>query len=141
MKFLFIVSIKTSQSHENHCLPFRPDAVHQPFFCQTNKAIQAVSVTDVSVASVFRYLTGYTVTFKNTSNKTLDQINWTVNYYDNSGNLMKSEKESFNADSFVDPVSSCFEKILVRSPRVKGASKAQVIVTVAHASDGTQFKS
>ena len=54
---------------------------------------------------------------------------------------MKSEKESFNADSFVDPVSSGFEKTLVRSPRVKGASKVQVIVNGAHASDGTKFKS
>ena len=49
-------------------------------FGQTNKSIKAVSVTDVSVANVLGYLTGYTVTFKNTSNKTLDQINWTVNY-------------------------------------------------------------
>jgi len=110
-----------------------------PSFSQTNKSIKAVAVTDVSVASVFGYLTGYTVTFKNTSSKTIDQINWTVNYYDNAGKLIKSEKESFNSDSFVDPVSSGFEKILVRSPRVKGASKAQVIVTGAHASDGTQF--
>ena len=110
-----------------------------PSFSQSNKSIKAVSVTDVSVANVFGYLTGYTVTFKNTSNKTLDQIKWTVNYYDNSGNLIKTEKESFNSDSFVDPVSSGFEKILVRTPRVKGASKAQVIVTGAHASDGTQY--
>jgi hypothetical protein len=110
-----------------------------PSFSQSNKSIKAVAVTDVSVANVFGYLTGYTVTFKNTSNKTLDQIKWTVNYYDNSGNLIKTEKESFNSDSFVDPVSSGFEKILVRTPRVKGASKAQVIVTGAHASDGTQY--
>ena len=110
-----------------------------PSFSQSNKSIKAVSVTDVSVANVFGYLTGYTVTFKNTSSKTIDQIKWTVNYYDNSGNLIKSEKESFNADSFVDPISSGFEKILVRTPRVKGASKARVIVTSAHASDGTQY--
>lgn len=110
-------------------------------FGQTNKSIKAVSVTDVSVANVLGYLTGYTVTFKNTSNKTLDQINWTVNYYDNSGKLIKSEKDSFNASSFVDPVTSGFEKVLVRSPRVKGASKAQVVINSAHASDGTTFGS
>jgi hypothetical protein len=45
-----------------------------PSFSRTNKSIKAVAVTDVSVASVFVYLTGYTVTFKNTSSKTIDQI-------------------------------------------------------------------
>jgi hypothetical protein len=111
-----------------------------PAFAQSNKSIKAVSVTDVSVLTSFGYLASYTVTFKNTSSKTIDQINWTVNYYDNAGNLIKSEKESYNADSFIDPISSGFEKTLARAPRIKGASRAQVVITSAHSADGTTFK-
>jgi hypothetical protein len=111
-----------------------------PAFAQTNKSIKAVSVTDVSVLTSFGYLASYTVTFKNTSSKTIDQINWTVNYYDNAGKLIKSENESYNADSFIDPISSGFEKTLARAPRIKGASRAQVVITSAHSADGTTFK-
>jgi len=111
-----------------------------PAFAQSNKSIKAVAVTDVSVITTFGYLASYTVTFKNTSSKTIDQINWTVNYYDNAGKLIKSEKESFNADSFIDPISSGFEKTLARAPRIKGASRAQVVITSAHSADGTMFK-
>ncbi len=111
-----------------------------PGIAQEKKSIKAVSVTDVSVLTSFGYLASYTVTFKNTSSKTIDQINWTVNYYDNAGKLIKSEKESFNSDSFVDPISSGFEKTLARAPRIKGASRAQVVITSAHSADGTTFK-
>lgn len=107
---------------------------------QENKSIKAVQVTDVSVVNSFGYLVSYTVTFKNTSSKTIDHIGWTVNYYDNSGKLVSSEESSFNSDSMVDPIVAGFEKTLVRSPRIKGASKAQIVVKEAHSPDGTKFK-
>ena len=107
---------------------------------QENKSIKAVQVTDVSVVNSFGYLVSYTVTFKNTSSKTIDHIGWTVNYYDNSGKLISSEESSFNSDSMVDPIVAGFEKTLVRSPRIKGASKAQIVVKEAHSPDGTKFK-
>lgn len=109
-------------------------------FAQENKSIKAVKVTDVSVLNSFGYLVSYTVTFKNTSSKTIDHIGWTVNYYDNSGKLVSSEESSFNSDSMVDPIVAGFEKTLVRSPRIKGASKAQIVVKEAHSPDGTKFK-
>jgi len=107
---------------------------------QENKSIKAVQVTDVSVVNSFGYLVSYTVTFKNTSSKTIDHIGWTVNYYDNSGKLISSEESSFNSDSMVDPIVAGFEKTLVRTPRIKGASKAQIVVKEAHSPDGTKFK-
>ena len=107
---------------------------------QENKSIQAVKVTDVSVVNSFGYLVSYTVTFKNTSSKTIDHIGWTVNYYDNSGKLVSSEESSFNSDSMVDPIVAGFEKTLVRTPRIKGASKAQIVIKEAHSPDGTKFK-
>jgi hypothetical protein len=107
---------------------------------QENKSIKAVQVTDVSVVNSFGYLVSYTVTFKNTSSKTIDHIGWTVNYYDNSGKLVSSEESSFNSDSMVDPIVAGFEKTLVRTPRIKGASKAQIVVKEAHSPDGTKFK-
>jgi hypothetical protein len=109
-------------------------------YAQENKSIKAVKVTDVSVLNSFGYLVSYTVTFKNTSSKTIDHIGWTVNYYDNSGKLVSSEESSFNSDSMVDPIVAGFEKTLVRTPRIKGASKAQIVVKEAHSPDGTKFK-
>jgi|GEM_PF-3314283 hypothetical protein len=65
-----------------------------PAFAQSNKSIKAVTVTDVSALKSFGYLASYTVTFENTSSKTIYQINWTFNYYDNAGKLIKLEQES-----------------------------------------------
>lgn len=113
---------------------------HHLVIAQSNKSINAIEVSDVSVLNSFGYLTGYSVTFKNTSTKTIDYIGWTTNYFDNSGRLVKTEQNAFNSDSLIDPIVSGFEKTLYRTPGVKGASKAQIIVMDAHSVDGTKFK-
>ncbi len=112
------------------------------FLCQTaniqsNKGLCKVEVNDVSKTTSFGYLVGYSVTFKNNSKKTVDGVYWNVYFYNNNGDLIKEDKSTFNSTSLIDPIASGFTKILVRSPRVKGASKVIVKITKVHFSDGT----
>jgi hypothetical protein len=104
---------------------------------QSNKGLCKVEVNDVSKTTSFGYLVGYSVTFKNNSKKTVDGVYWNVYFYNNNGDLIKEDKSTFNSTSLIDPIASGFTKILVRSPRVKGASKVIVKITKVHFSDGT----
>jgi capsule polysaccharide export protein KpsC/LpsZ len=71
-----------------------------------------VEVLDVYKAVSFGYLAGYTVEFKNNSTKVVDGIWWTVNYLNNA-------------------------KLIARTPRIKGASKVEIIITKVHFTDGS----
>ncbi len=104
---------------------------------QSNKGLCKVDVSDVSKATSFGYLLGYSVTFKNNSKKTVDGIYWDVNYYNNANELIKSDNSSFNSTSIISPIASGFTKTLARSPRIKGASAVIVKITKVHYSDGT----
>ena len=96
-----------------------------------------VEVLDVSKAVSFGYLAGYTVEFKNNSTKVVDGIWWTVNYLNNANELIKKDEESFNSTNIIDPISSGFTKLIARTPRVKGASKVEIIITKVHFTDGS----
>ena len=95
-----------------------------------------VEVLDISKVVSFGYLVGYTVEFKNNSNKVVDGIWWTVKYLNNAIELIKREDESFNSTNVIDPISSGFTKLIARTPRVKGASKVEIIITKVHFADG-----
>ena len=57
---------------------------------QSNKGLCKVEVSDVSKATSFGYLLGYSVTFKNNSKKTVDGIYWNVYYYNNANELIEA---------------------------------------------------
>ncbi|MEY3436909.1 MAG: hypothetical protein ACK4V4_01105 [Sphingobacteriales bacterium] len=105
---------------------------------QQNKGLCKMAVNDVSNVSSFGYLVSYTVQFKNTSNKSVDGIYWTAYYYNNNGDLIKSEESSFNSTSLIDPVGSGETKIIVRAPNIKGASRAIIKIKKVHFVDGTK---
>jgi hypothetical protein len=107
---------------------------------QTNKGLCKVEVNDVSKTTSFGYLVGYSVTFKNNSKKTVDGVYWNEYFYNNNGDLIKEDKSTFNSTAVIDPIASGFTKILVRSPRVKGASKVIIKITKVHFSDGSSCK-
>lgn len=96
-----------------------------------------VEVLDLSKVVSFGYLVGYTVEFKNNSNKVVDGIWWTVKYLNNANELIKKDDESFNSTNVIDPISAGFTKLITRAPRVKGASKVEITITKVHFSDGT----
>ena len=104
---------------------------------QTNKGLCSVEVNDVSKAISFNYLLGYSVTFKNNSQKTVDGVYWNVYYYNNANELIESDNSSFNSTKIIDPIAPGFTKTLARSPRVKGASIVIVKITKVHFTDGT----
>ena len=106
-------------------------------FAQNNQGKCKLIVEDVSKIVSFGYLVSYTVEFKNSSNKTVDEIVWDATFYDNNGVLITKESSSFNATNIINPIASGFTKTLVRSPKVKGASKVFIRITKVHFVDGS----
>jgi hypothetical protein len=104
---------------------------------QKNRGLCSVEISDISKAISFNYLLGYSVTFKNNTNKTVDGVYWNVYYYNNANELIESDNSSFNSTKIIDPIAAGFTKTLARSPRVKGASVVIVKITKVHFTDGT----
>lgn len=106
-------------------------------FAQSNSSKCKCNVTDVTKVVSFGYLVGYNAIFKNTSTKTIDGVYWTEVYYNNAGDVIKQTTDSFNSISLIDPIQSGFSRNIVRSPRVKGASKVILQIDKVHFTDGT----
>lgn len=106
-------------------------------FAQSNSSKCKCNVTDVTKVVSFGYLVGYNAIFKNTSTKTIDGVYWTEVYYNNAGDVIKQTTDSFNSTSLIDPIQSGFSRNIVRSPRVKGASKVILQIDKVHFTDGT----
>lgn len=104
---------------------------------QTNSSKCKCNVTDLTKVVSFGYLVGYNAIFKNTSTKTIDGVYWTEVYYNNAGDILKQAKDSFNSTSLIDPIQSGESRNIVRSPRVKGASKVIIQIDKVHFTDGT----
>jgi hypothetical protein len=104
---------------------------------QKNRGLCSVEVSDISKAISFNYLLGYSVTFKNNTNKTVDGVYWKAYYYNNANELIESDNSSFNSTKIIGPIAPGFTKTLARSPRVEGASIVIVKITKVHFTDGT----
>lgn len=112
-------------------------AVGNTAFAQTSTSKCKCYVTDVTKVVSFGYLVGYNAIFKNTSTKTIDGVYWTEVFYNNAGDILKQTKDSFNSTSLIDPIQSGVSRNIVRSPRVKGASKVIIQIDKVHFTDGT----
>ncbi len=99
-----------------------------------------LTVVDVTKVVSFGYLVGYNLTLKNTSTKSIDGIYWTEIFYNNAGDLIEQSKSSFNSTSLIDPILSGVTKNIVRSPRIKGASKVVIQIDKVHFTDGSTCK-
>ena len=98
------------------------------------------SVVDVTKVVSFGYLVVYNAILKNNSNKTIDGIYWTEVYYNNAGDMIEQVKSSFNSTSIIDPIQSGVSKNIVRTPRIKGASKVVLQIDKVHFTDGGTCK-
>ena len=103
---------------------------------QSSKARCGIEVVDVSCVQLLGYLTSYGVTFKNTTERTIDGIYFRVVFYNNEGRRISESEEAFNSSTWVDPIGPGTTKVIVRSPNIKGASKAVVVVDRAHFVNG-----
>ena len=115
----------------------KPEAngISPDFYAVKNEKCK-VEVLDISKVVSFGYLVGYTVEFKNNSNKVVDGIWWTVKYLNTANESIKKDDESFNSTNIIDPITSGFTKLITRAPRVKGASKVEITITKVHFADG-----
>jgi len=136
MKKLIVSAVLFSLSLNSFSNPMsQGNETNHDFYAIKNEKCK-VEVLDISKVVSFGYLVGYTVEFKNNSNKVVDGIWWTVKYLNNANELIKREDESFNSTNVIDPISSGFTKLIARTPRVKGASKVEIIITKVHFADG-----
>jgi hypothetical protein len=115
-------------------------SLSQIFYGQDNKGLCKVEVNDVSKVTSLGYLVGLTIEFKNNTKKTVDGIYWTTYFFDNANKVIKTEEDSFNSSSNIDPIVSGFTKTIVRAPRIKGASKVAIVINKIHFSDGSGCK-
>jgi hypothetical protein len=106
-------------------------------FSQRHTSKCKLTVIDVTKVVSFGYLVGYNLTLKNSSSKSIDGVYWTEVFYNNAGDLIKQTKSSFNSTTVLDPIVSGAAKNIVRSPRVKGASKVVIQIDKVHFTDGT----
>lgn len=109
-------------------------------FSQRYSSKCKLTVVDVTKVVSFGYLVGYDLALKNTSTKSIDGIYWTEVFYNNAGDLIEQSKSSFNSTSVIDPILSGVTKNIVRSPRVKGASKVVIQIDKVHFTDGSSCK-
>lgn len=105
-------------------------------FSQRNSSKCKLTVVDVTKVVSFGYLVGYNLALKNTSTKSIDGVYWTEVFYNNAGDLIEQSKSSFNSTSVIDPILSGVTKNIVRSPRIKGASKVVIQIDKVHFTDG-----
>jgi hypothetical protein len=109
-------------------------------YSQTHSSKCKCTVVDVTKVVSFGYLVGYNALMKNASNKTIDGIYWTEVFYNNAGDMIEQSKSSFNSTSVIDPIQSGVSKNMVRTPRVKGASKVVIQIDKVHFTDGSTCK-
>lgn len=109
-------------------------------FAQSNVGKCGVEIHDVSSITTFGYLSAYTVMFRNTNEKSVDGIYYTAVFYNNENREIERKEDSFNSSALVDPLAPGVVKSLVRSPRVKGASKLVIVVDRVHFTNGKTCK-
>lgn len=107
---------------------------------QANQNRCGIEVVDVSCVQLLGYLTSYAITFKNTNERTVDGIYFRVVFYNNEGRRISEVEESFNSSTWVDPIGPGTSKVIVRSPSIKGASKAVILVDRVHYVSGESCK-
>ena len=95
-------------------------------------AVCGVEVLDVSKVATFGYLVEYTVQFKNNAESSIDGLYWTAHFYNNANEKIRSMESSFNSDALIDPIAPGESKFLIRSPRIKGASKVEIVIDKVH---------
>jgi hypothetical protein len=104
---------------------------------QTNKSACNLNITSVITNLSFGVNVGYILNLKSTSNKSIDAVEWTAHFYDNFGKLIESRPGSFNSTSFIEPILSGTEKVIVRTNKINGATKVFVTINKVHFVDGT----
>jgi len=104
---------------------------------QTNKSACNLNITSVITNLSFGVNVGYILNLKSTSNKSIDAVEWTAQFYDNFGKLIESRPGSFNSTSFIEPILSGTEKVIVRTNKINGATKVFVTIIKVHFVDGT----
>ncbi len=104
---------------------------------QTNKSACNLNITSVITNLSFGVNVGYILNLKSTSNKSIDAVEWTAQFYDNFGNLIESRPGSFNSTSFIEPILSGTEKVIIRTNKINGATKVFVTINKVHFVDGT----
>lgn len=103
---------------------------------QTDKGKCGIEVVDVSCVQLLGYLSSYTVTFKNNTERSVDGIYYRVMFNNNEGRLISEMEDGFNSSTWTGPVGPGTTKFIMRYPNIKGASKAVILIDRVHYVNG-----
>ena len=114
--FSLFAILATAQSHKNKC---------------------GVEVVKAYTQELLGKNVGYYVEFKNTSDKTVDAIEWKANFYSAFGEVKGNREGSWSSGNFIKPVDPNAKIVDLQSNWVDGANKVFIYVTRVHFTDGS----
>ena len=80
---------------------------------------------------------GYYVSIANNSQKTVDGLEWTANFYNNFDDFKGTAKGSWQSGNFIGPVDPGASITDLEGAWVEGATKVYIKITRVHFTDGT----
>jgi len=117
--FLFLALMSNAQSHSDY---------------------GSVKVVSAVTQNTFGFNVGYYAKFQNNSNKVVDGLKWTADFYDNFDELKGTREGQWQSGNFIDPISKGGSTQDLESVWVEGATKVFITLKTVHYTDGTSVK-
>jgi hypothetical protein len=112
----FSAVVANAQSHKNKC---------------------GVEVEKAYTQEVLGKNVGYYIELKNTSNKTVDAIEWKANFYSTFGEIKGNREGSWSAGNFIKPVEPNAKIKDLQTNWIDGANKVYISIVRVHFTDGS----
>lgn len=114
--FLFLALISHAQSHSDY---------------------GSVKVVSALTQSTFGFNVGYYAKFQNNSNKVVDGLKWTADFYNNFDELKGTREGQWQSGNFTAPMAIGGFTQDLETVEVEGATKVFITMKMVHYTDGT----
>jgi len=113
-----------------------------PFFGigQSHSDYGSVKVVSAATQNTFGFNVGYYVKFQNNSNKAVDGLKWTANFYDNFDEFKGTREGQWQSGNFSTPIPIGGFTQDLETAEVDGATKVFITIKLVHYTDGTSAK-
>lgn len=117
--FLFLALMSNAQSHSDY---------------------GSVKVVSAVTQNTFGFNVGYYVKFQNNSNKAVDGLKWTADFYDNFDELKGTREGQWQSGNFSAPILIGEFTQDLETVEVEGATKVFITIKLVHYTDGSSAK-
>lgn len=113
-----------------------------PFFCigQSHSDYGSVKVVSAVTQNIFGFNVGYYAKFQNNSDKAVDGLKWTANFYDNFDEFKGTREGQWQSGNFTAPMSIGGITQDLETVEVEAATKVFITIKLVHYIDGTSAK-